>query len=135
MRRAVLALLLMLAASTARSQQPSPSPTPDSADLSITATVTWRELRFDQVGQPAVEFTGNPRRDTVWHAERFNLPTPVEPGVTYKNGGVRLTISSTFAELQRLLDEAEAAASPAPPPPPSKPAKPARARRPRRQER
>src|SRR5687768_7330290 len=36
------------------------------ADLSITARVTARELRFEKVPNPQVEFTGRPRRETVW---------------------------------------------------------------------
>jgi hypothetical protein len=98
---------------------PSPSPTPAAKptpaaaaavpagalpDLEITATVHFRQLRFDVVGEPRVEFTGTPERHTVWNAERIHLPRPVQPGVTYRDGGVRLTISSTFADLARLYN-------------------------------
>ena len=79
----------------------------------------WRELRFDEVGTPKVEFSGNPDNETVWHADRENLPTPVQPGVTYRNGGVRLVISSRFRELARVLDESAASPSPSPSPSPS----------------
>jgi hypothetical protein len=58
-----------------------------------------------------VEFSGNPTNETVWEADRENLPKPVQPGVTYRDGGVRLVISTRFQELARALD---AAASPAP---------------------
>lgn len=75
-------------------------------DLEITADVTARELRFEVVPDPKVEFTGQPERETVWEAERQNLPRPVEPGVTYRNIGVQLRISSRFADIERIVAEA-----------------------------
>lgn len=72
----------------------------DDADLAITGSVTARELRFDVVPNPTVEFTGRPQRDTVWEAERENLPRPVQPGVTYRDIGVRLRITSVFSTLR-----------------------------------
>jgi hypothetical protein len=78
----------------------------DTADLSITATVTARELRFETVPNPTVEFTGQPRRETNWDAQRENLPRPVQPGVTYRNIGIRLKIVSVFADIDRIVAEA-----------------------------
>jgi hypothetical protein len=78
----------------------------ESADVAITATVTAKELRFEIVPDPTVEFPGKPRRDTVWEAERENLPRPVEPGVTYRNIGIRLKIVSRFADIERIVAEA-----------------------------
>jgi hypothetical protein len=79
---------------------------PESADISITATVTAKELRFEIVPNPTVEFPGKPSRDTVWDAERDNLPRPVEPGVTYRDIGIRLKIVSRFADIDRIVAEA-----------------------------
>jgi hypothetical protein len=79
---------------------------PESADLAITATVTAKELRFEVVPNPTVEFTGKPERDNVWDAERDNLPRPVQPGVTYRNIGIRLKIVSRFADIERIVAEA-----------------------------
>ncbi|HYH87136.1 MAG TPA: hypothetical protein VEX60_16910 [Pyrinomonadaceae bacterium] len=76
------------------------------ADLSITARVTARELRFEKVPNPKVEFTGQPRRETVWEAERENLPDEVQPGVTYRNVGITLRITSVFADIERIVAEA-----------------------------
>ena len=76
-------------------------------DLEITATVRYRQLRFDVVGEPRVEFSGSPERKTIWDAQRINLPRPVQPGVVYRDGGVRLTISSMFAALSRLYSTPE----------------------------
>jgi hypothetical protein len=112
--------------STARAQTPqrregapvvaSPAPSPSTAaaataatddhDLSITANVTARELRFEVVPNPKVEFPGQPRRDTVWEAERTNLPLQVQPGVTYRDIGIRLKITSVFADIERIVAEA-----------------------------
>lgn len=78
----------------------------ETADLAITATVTAKELRFDVVPNPTVEFPGSPQRDTVWDAERDNLPRPVELGVTYRNIGIRLKIVSRFADIERIVAEA-----------------------------
>jgi hypothetical protein len=78
----------------------------DSADLSITARITARELRFEKVPNPRVEFSGRPRRETVWRAERENLPEEVRPGVTYRDIGIRLRITSVFADIDRIVAEA-----------------------------
>jgi hypothetical protein len=86
--------------------QSSSASTPTTNDLEITANVTARELRFEVVPNPTVEFTGKPERETVWEAERQNLPRPVEPGVTYRNIGIQLKISSRFADIDRIVAEA-----------------------------
>jgi hypothetical protein len=75
-------------------------------DLSITGSVTAREMRFDVVPNPKVEFTGKPERKTAWEAERQNFPRPVEPGVTYRNIGIQLKITSVFADIDRIVAEA-----------------------------
>lgn len=81
-------------------------------DLEITANVTVRELKFDEVGDAKVEFTGKPARLTVNDAERQNLPRPVQPGVTYRNIGVRLVIRSAFADIDRIVSEILGESSP-----------------------
>jgi hypothetical protein len=95
------------------------------ADLSITARVTARELRFEKVPNPTVEFTGRPRRDTVWEADRENLPAQVRPGETYRNIGITLRITSVFADIERIVAEALGevpVTEDAPPPRPLSPA-------------
>jgi hypothetical protein len=96
----------------------------DDADLAIIANVTAKELKFDAVPNPSVEFPGQPRRATEWSAERTNLPPQVEPGVTYRDIGIRLKIVSRFADIERIVAEAlgeipttdDAAPQPTPPP-------------------
>jgi hypothetical protein len=75
-------------------------------DLSITARVTADSLRFEKVPNPNVEFTGKPRRETVWQSERQNLPQQVRPGVTYRDIGITLRITSVFADIDRIVAEA-----------------------------
>jgi hypothetical protein len=87
-------------------EQLPPDPAVENADISITAHVKARSLKFETVPNPTVEFSGQPARDTVWEAQRENLPTPVEPGVTYRNIGVRLKITSVFRDIDRIVAEA-----------------------------
>jgi hypothetical protein len=84
-----------------RAEEPGAEP-----DLSITARVTADSLRFEKVPDPKVEFTGKPRRDTVWQSDRQNLPQQVQPGVTYRDIGITLRITSVFADIDRIVAEA-----------------------------
>jgi hypothetical protein len=86
-------------------QAPNASRSSVQPDIEISARVTIREMKFEQVGNPKVEFSGNPKRDTVWDADRTNLPRQVEPGVTYKDVTVRLLITSTFADIEQFLKQ------------------------------
>lgn len=81
-------------------------PTPEEADLSITARVTAGEVLFRKVPNPKVEFPGRPERRTLWETERENLPEEVQPGVTYRDIGIRLRIVSVFADIDRIVAEA-----------------------------
>ena len=75
-------------------------------DLSITARVTARELLFRKVPNPRVEFPGRPERRTLWEAERENLSRESYPGMTYRDIGIRLRITSVFADIDRIVAEA-----------------------------
>lgn len=109
---AALAALACAAHARAQTQTPTPTPAPqqpaavEDVDLAITARVTARELRFEKVPNPKVEFTGKPRRETLWQTERENLPDEVRPGVTYRDIGIRLRITSVFADIDRIVAEA-----------------------------
>jgi hypothetical protein len=76
------------------------------ADIAIIANITAAELRFDVVPNSTVEFPGKPQSETIWHADRFNLPDKIEPGVTYRNIGIRLKITSRLADIDRIVAEA-----------------------------
>jgi hypothetical protein len=119
-RCALLVLCVLVVCTNAAAQQrtaPRPTPTPaadnaqhaadvDNADLAITAHVTARELRFEVVPNPTVEFPGQPKRETVWDAQRQNLPRPVQPFTTYRDIGIHLVITSVFADIDRIVAEA-----------------------------
>jgi hypothetical protein len=91
---------------TRSGQSQSQSEADAKADLSITARVTAESLRFEKVPNPRVEFTGRPERQTVWESERENLPQEVRPGVTYRDIGITLRITSVFADIDRIVAEA-----------------------------
>jgi hypothetical protein len=129
----VAAAALAPAADARQQTRPAPTPAPardaatgDNADLSITARVTADSLVFRKVPNPRVEFTGRPRRETVWEAERQNLPEQVQPGVTYRDIGITLRITSIFSDIERIVAEALGEIplsddAPPNPPPPSTP--------------
>lgn len=112
-----LGICILLSGFSVFSQTPAPVPKTqenqavnkadeENSDLVITATVHARELKFEIVPDPKVEFPGKPERQTVWESDRTNLPEKIEPGVTYRNIGIRLRIYSRFAEIQRIVLEA-----------------------------
>ena len=47
---------------------------PRNPDIAIDASVEMRELRFEKVPDPEVNFRGNTRRNSVWTSRRANLP-------------------------------------------------------------
>jgi hypothetical protein len=47
---------------------------PRNPDIAIDAGVEMRELRFEKVPDPEVNFRGNTRRNSVWTSRRTNLP-------------------------------------------------------------
>jgi hypothetical protein len=76
------------------------------ADVAIIANITAKELRFDVVPDSTVVFFDKPNNQTIWQADRYNLPDKIEPGVTYRNIGIRLKITSRFADIDRIVAEA-----------------------------
>jgi hypothetical protein len=107
-----LAVVLALAGPAAWAQPPAEPAgeiegevDPDTADISITATVRVRELRFGEEPRTHVEFSGQPARITQNTTERENLPEKVQPGVTYRNVVVRWTAATVFAEPERVVAE------------------------------
>lgn len=78
----------------------------NTADVAITANVTAKELKFEIVPNPDVKFPGTPARRTEWSAERENLPDSVQPNVIYRDIGIRLKITSVFADIEKIVDEA-----------------------------
>ncbi len=82
------------------------------ADLAITGSVTAKELKFEVVPDDQVEFTGTPERKTEWTSERENLPDEVQPNVVYRDIGIKLKITSVFADIDKIVNEALGKVSP-----------------------
>lgn len=84
---------------------------PKNADIEFTADVKARELRFEEVPDPEVRFSGHPERESASGTDRKNLPDEVEPDVTYRNPEVRLRIASALArddpDLQGWFEKAQ----------------------------
>jgi hypothetical protein len=95
------ATTLAVAAVWMAAQLAQPAPTPD---VAILANVRARELRFETVPNVNVTFRGT--GPTVWKSDRTNLPDPVQPHVTYRDIGIRLTITSTLPNIEEILDDA-----------------------------
>ena len=81
-------------------------PDVEAADIAIIANITAEELRFEAVPNVSVEFLDKSKNQTIWQTERFNLPDKLEPGVTYRNIGIRLKITSRLADIERIVAEA-----------------------------
>jgi hypothetical protein len=116
--RTLVALAVALACADApQAEPPAPggpalgAPANDGPELELVATVHAKALKFDVVPKTQVVFQGSGRRKTTWKTERVNLPMNPQPGVTYRDVAVRLTVTSDIQELAALLREAKKAAA------------------------
>ncbi len=116
--RTLVALAVALACADAPQAEPPPpggrepsGPADDGPELELVATVRAKALKFDVVPRTQVVFQGSGRRKTTWKTERVNLPMHPEPGVTYRDVAVRLTVTSDIQELAALLREAKKASA------------------------
>lgn len=110
----LIALAVALACSDAPEAVEAPpqgpsGPAASGPEVELVATVRAKNLRFDEVPKVDVVFHGTGRQRTVWKTERVNLPVHPQPGVTYHDVQVRLTISSDLEELSSMLREAKRA--------------------------
>lgn len=107
---AICALLLSLSVSAqttnSTTNQTTDEANEENSDIVITAIVRAKELKMEIVPTPTVEFPGTKTRQTVWEADRENLPAQIEQGVVYRDIGIRLRIYSRFSEIQRIVLEA-----------------------------
>ncbi|WP_207956952.1 hypothetical protein [Rubrobacter tropicus] len=82
---------------------------PENPDIEFTADVKAKELRFEEVPETEVRFSGHPKRESASGTDRENLPEEVEPGVTYRDPEVRLRIASALArddpDLRKWFEE------------------------------
>ena len=115
LRDVTIASIVLLSAGSAIAQDAAPAP-----DISITARVRARELRFERVPNVDVKVTASINGVagvTVDRSDRQNLPEKVQPNVTYRDVGIILTITSTLPDIDRILDEALGPQSRIPQPP------------------
>jgi autonomous glycyl radical cofactor GrcA len=108
-----LCVCVIALASAAGAQTASPAPTPSPTDefnadtsrddVLILANITAKELRFDAVPNVKVDFPGTQKRTNIWVTQRQNLPDKVEPGVTYRDVGLQLRISTRFADIEQIV--------------------------------
>ena len=67
---------------------------PQDPDIALDAGVRMRELRFERVPDPEVNFRGNTARNSVWVSRRTNLPDEVQEDVVYRDAGIKLRIAT-----------------------------------------
>jgi len=63
-------------------------------DVLFRATVRAATLRFESAPAQELKLLGCPARDAFVVTTRTNLPTPVQPGVTYHNAVISIEIRS-----------------------------------------
>ena len=68
----------------------------DNADITITARVRARWLRFAEVPQTKTEFTGTPGHESASGSNRANLPERVEKDITYRQVRVDYWLAATL---------------------------------------
>src|SRR5205085_3541608 len=91
-------------------------------DIFFLVKLTAKELKMDVVPNSTVTFPGTKPRTTAWLTQRSNLPDKLEPGVTYRDIGITLRISSRFENIDEIVREAlgeSPATQPGPVSPPS----------------
>ena len=67
---------------------------PESADITFTAEVSAEQLRFDEVPETSVTFTGAPQHESASGSDRANLPERVKAAVTYRDVQVDYRLAS-----------------------------------------
>jgi len=67
---------------------------PETADITFTATVSAEQVRFDEVPETSVTFTGAPQHESASGSDRVNLPERVEAAVTYRDVRVDYRLAS-----------------------------------------
>jgi len=77
---------------------------PGNADITFTARVRARQLRFGELPQTRTEFSGTPGHESASGSDRANLPQRVEKDVTYHH----IRVNYRLASALRYPAEAEA---------------------------
>ena len=83
---------------------------PDNADITVTARVRAKQLRFRELPQSSTEFTGAPEHESASGSDRVNLPERVEKDVCYRD----VKVDYWLAAALRYPAEAAAQSATAP---------------------
>ena len=83
---------------------------PANADITVTARVRARQLRFRELPQSSTEFTGAPEHESASGSDRVNLPERVEKDVCYRD----VKVDYWLAAALRYPAEAAAQSATAP---------------------
>lgn len=93
-------------------------------DVVVRASATIAELRFDAQPGAHVSFPACAPGDSLRVLERRNLPSPVQPGVTYRDVRVSVEIRASLASACAAALTSAVCPAPAQPPAPAPPAAP-----------
>jgi hypothetical protein len=98
--RILLSPILFLVCAVASAQEAGGPDTntrsPAEPDISISASVTAREVTFEKIPEGEVRLVG---RDTLHFVRRTNLPDFLVPSVTYRDIGVQLLIETSLEQI------------------------------------
>ena len=83
----------------------------------LTDSARADEMEFSAPPNLTVRFPAQAAPTSVYTVERENLPANPQPGVVYRDAGVRITIATSIAEVANAVggDAAGAAGAPAAP--------------------
>lgn len=76
-----------------------------SPDISFSATVRARRMRWAQDPHTRVTFTGSPGFESVSESDRIGLPDRVRAGETYRNVRVDYRFECTLPDLPGDADD------------------------------
>jgi hypothetical protein len=76
-----------------------------SPDISFTATVQAQQVRWGEVPDVHVTFTGSPGFESVSESDRIGLPDRVRAGETYRNVRVDYRLECTLPDQLDDVDD------------------------------
>lgn len=76
----------------------------EKAEITFTARVRAKQLRFARVPHTATEFSGTPAHDSDSGSDRVNLPERVEKDVNYRHVQVDYWFASALLDPGQAID-------------------------------
>ena len=77
---------------------------PDTSDIEFVATVKAAHLRFREVPNVDVRFSGTPKYESATSSNRRNLPDPVAADVDYHDVRVDYRLTNSLQDGNATLD-------------------------------